>query len=205
MLINNVSRFSLLFIACCILVAFSSCAKYKPGTLSITHTNNQTRGDVTAGARALTETECFATFSRRILKKGYQPIQLLVANDTDQTYILHAHNIELELESSKIVADKLHLNTSGRIVSWGAPVLLGSPIFLIPAIVEGIWSTEANKKLDTDFIERTISHDTTLQISPHSLINRVMFVLKDKVPANFEVTLINKKTPQQLVFTLKPF
>ncbi|MFA6527358.1 MAG: hypothetical protein WCT20_02960 [Candidatus Babeliales bacterium] len=206
MVTNYFSRIQLsIFSLVIVVMAFSSCAKYKPTPLGMGNVQGQTVDSITVGARALSETDCYAAFSRRILKKGYQPIQLLIVNDSDQSYILHAHNIGLELESTKVIASKLHLNTTGRVISWGAPAFFGLPIFLLPAIVEGVWSNEANKKLDLDFMQRTISHDTTLYIAPHSWVNRVLFVATEKMPSHFETTLINKQNNKALTFELKPF
>lgn len=206
-MVSNSGYFQHIFhgLALCLMVTFVGCAKYTPNALKTRMVNVTTKNNVTVGAHAMTEAECFATFSRRILKKGYCPVQLLITNDSDQSYILHAHNIELELESIASVAEKLNLNTAGRVISWGFPALFGLGFFIFPAIVEGLWSSEANKKMAADLAHRTISNDTTLCITPHRQINKVMFVAQEAMPSRFDITLEGKNNHTNVVFTLKPF
>jgi len=184
------------------MLAFSGCAKYKSQPLPKLQAIVEEKKDVEVSAQALTERECRKAFSRRILNKGYQPIQLIIKNKSRYTYILDAANIELQLEPTQLVAKQLHLNTAGRVVSWAAAGLFIWP-FYIAAAVEGCRSSDANRELNHDFAQRTISDESRIYIHPGSMINKVIFVTTDNFRNKFNLRLFSKEHDELLDFEVR--
>jgi len=84
-------------LVCVCILAVSGCTKYRPQPLSIPNITPEEKDGIEVFAQALTESECRKTFSRRILNKQYQPIQLVIKNKSQDIYILDAANIELDI------------------------------------------------------------------------------------------------------------
>jgi hypothetical protein len=180
------------------LLIFTGCAKYKPQPLQTAHGVAVKENNVSVSAHAFSELECRYYFSRRMIAKGYQPIQISIMNGSDEDLILDPYNVGLQLESSRIIARACHLNTGKRFVSWFIPALFLWP-FIIPAAVECAKSSEANKKLDQDFNQRTISLDSKIYIPAQTTINKVMFVATENYRQNFDIKLIKKNNPSDMV------
>jgi len=187
---------------CAGILAFSGCAKYQPQPLGMPKALSEEKNEIEVTAQALTESECRKTFSRRILNKGYQPIQLVIKNKSKHTYILDAANIELQIEPAHLVAKRLHLNTAGRAISWAAGGLFLWPLY-IPAVVEGCQSSSANKRLSRDITHRTISDDARIFIYPGSTINKVLFVTDENYRHKFNLHLFSKETDELVTFEIR--
>lgn len=199
-MISLLRTLSLVLLSGALLVA--GCGKYRPHMLSAPQATVQKKRGLEVTAKALTEQECKHYFSRRILKHGFQPIQLMIHNTSNHTYILDAANIELELEPTNFVARRLRLNTTGRVVLLAIPGLILWPLY-IPAIVEGCRSSEANKELVDDFAHRTINVDAHIVIHPGAVINRVMFITQENYRHDFNIHLLNKDHDDLIKFELK--
>ena len=198
----NIRSFSLSLLALGLIVTGSGCAKYKPHPLTMPTSIAQEKKDVMVCAKAMNERDCRKAFSRRLLSKGYQPVQLMIQNKSKFTYILDAANIQLQVEPADDVAKKLHLNTAGRVISWASPALFLWP-FIIPATVEGLKSSGANKRLDHDFAERVISDDSRIFIAPGSIMHRVMFIRQENYRQSFGLDLFSKEHDELLNFEIK--
>jgi len=201
-MIRKLAHLSLIGAFCASILAISGCAKYRPHALEIPKTIAQEQQELEVTAQALTEKECRKIFSRRILNKQYQPIQLVIKNKSKHTYILDAANIELQIEPTDLVAQQLKLNTAGRVISWAVGGLFLWPLY-ISAIVEGCRSHDANMRLSRDFSHRTISDDARIFIHPNSMINKVFFVTDENYRHRFNLHLFNKETDELVTFDIR--
>lgn len=157
--------------------------------------------DVKVSATLLTERDCCYYFSRRVLEKGYQPIQLCIRNNSASSYVFDATRLNIQIEDRDFIVKLLQLDTAKRVAPYAITGLfLG--IFFIPAIVEGVKSSQANKELDRDFSKRVISSDSRVVIAPDSTFNKVMFVRADNMNPELAVDLICRKTKKKLNFAL---
>ena len=170
------------------MLVLSSCAKYKPKTLHTSIGKAQTKQGVTLSAHAFTEQDCRYYFSRRMLSKGYQPIQLSFKNNSNKTYVLDTRDISVSLERVHRVAKDCHLNTAGRVASWGVASLFLWP-FLIPTVVDGVKASKANKKLDRDFERRALDVGSKIHIYPQESVHKIMFVDQQNYRQKFDVIL----------------
>lgn len=191
--------FQLLFIH-----ILSGCASYNASPLSflspelIQSTGNKDR--VLIAAKAFNTTECMRYLDRDVLQEGYQPIQLYIQNNTDKSYIFSSNRLSFPVAKYKEVAVKVHTSTIGRVLGYGIPGLLLIWPLIIPAIVDGLNSSEANDILDSDFLSKTINDQEV--IFPHSHMNGLLFVPADMVQRAFDITLIEAESKEIKTFNV---
>ena len=89
----NKKAYFLVFL--CFLIG--GCAKYRPHELKKPLGESQEKNDVKIAAGLLNEKDSQYYFSRNALKKGYQPIQVYIKNNSEKTYILKSNNIDLKI------------------------------------------------------------------------------------------------------------
>jgi len=195
--ISNLCIFSLVVLVLC----FTGCAKYNPKPLITPSIPQQQQNNLSVSAHALTESDCRYYFSRRILSKGYQPIQLSINNGTNQTYTLYAKNIDLALESRFHMTNQLKLSATSRVCGWGIGGLFIWPL-LIPAVAEVSYCSKANRSLDQDFAQRIIDTNSRIFISPGQTINKILFVSHDNFRSDFNMTIVDEANSNNTVFNL---
>lgn len=153
---------------------------------------------ITITAKKLSPAECMKYFDRDVIKKGYLPIQLYIQNDTNSSYAFSLNRISLATARPEEVAEKVHTSTVGRAVGYGTGALFFWPL-AIPAVVDGVKSSQANESLDADF-EAKAARDQI--ISMHSYFNRVLFVPVNEYTNSFTLTLIDVQTHASKTITV---
>jgi hypothetical protein len=91
------------------------------------------------------------------------PIQLTIRNNTNDALYFNPQNFNIPLADVSEVAGKVHTSTAGRVVGWSVGALFLLPL-AIPAIYDGLKSSEANDLLDADYEAKTLREHT---IQPH--------------------------------------
>lgn len=188
-----------LFLAVGLVVA-GGCAKYKARPLSFPVSPIEEKKSVSVTAYALNDDDMHYYFSRRAIQKGLQPVQLTVVNNSKDTYLLDAKDINLSLESRNTAFDSLRLSKTSRCIGWGVAGLFLWP-FLIPAAIELVKTDKANNDMKQDFVQRVIDRDSRLLIKPGQEINRVFFVSHANIQYSFDVKLTNMADKKALPFT----
>ena len=165
----DVSRVKKIFFGCVTFVFLlfaTGCVKYSPAPLQRPAKKAvQERGGVQVGARMLSDRECKHHFGRRVHHKGYEVIQISITNNTNSPYVLDGRDVSLELESSALTAKNLHFNTKKRVLFWGLGALFIWPL-IIPAVVDGINSSDANRKMNCDFERNVIDSNSLVTVQP---------------------------------------
>lgn len=193
------SLLSLLMIAT---IALSGCAKYRAQPLSKLATYTYKEQCIAFEHRVLNKWECKRYLDRDVIAKGYQPIHITLTNNTNKYLNFSQENISLECVSAEYVAQTVHTSTVGRVTSYGVASLFLWP-FLIPAVVDGFGSSQANGKLDEDFSRKEL-YDQMLK--PFSTINGLIFVPREKFYSTFTIKLIDANSQSQFsVSTSSPF
>ena len=72
-------------------------------------------------------------------------------------------------------------------MSYGVAGLFLWPFF-IPAVVDGVKSSQANQRLDEDFAKKELADQI---ISPYNTINGLIFVPKNEFSRDFTVTAVD--------------
>lgn len=178
-----------------VILFLAGCAHYRAKPLPQLVNTVKSKG-VYMAYRTLDKTDCCTYFDRDIIKQGYQPLQLTIINNTGATFTVSENSLSLPIAPVDMVAKEVHTSTAGRAAGYGAAALLCC-LFVIPAIADGIGSSEANEQLDTDFANKALRFNGTLK--PHMTVNGVVFVPKEHFSENFTFTLVNAKNGQELI------
>jgi len=173
-------------------IFLSGCASYNASSLNTLTSeavfSSVEKQDLIVVAKTFDPSDCKRYLDRNVIAEGYQPVQLYIENNSDKDYIFSLNRISLPFVRSEEVAKKVHTSTVGRAVGYGVGALFLWP-FAIPAIVDGIKSSEANQALDNDFSTKAASDQV---ISSHSYFNKLLFVPINDYQPNFRITLIEK-------------
>lgn len=187
-------------------LGFGSCARYHANALS--SVSPELIKDVLPSegliivAKAFSKSECKRYLDRDVISKGYQPVQLYIENLSDKTYLFATQRVNLTLASAEEVAKKVHTSTFGRITGYGAAALVATPLFVIPAVVDGYQSSRSNEALDLDFLAKSAKDQLIL---PFSHCNMLLFVPVESVQDSFILTLLDEETskPKRVCVKLK--
>jgi len=175
-----------------VLLLLAGCASYNAAPLNTMSTEimnpSSVQPDLTVSAKIFDRVDCKRYLDRDVIAKGYQPVQIYIKNNSDRSYIFSLSRISLSCARSEEVAGKVHTSTVGRAAGYGAASLFLWPM-VIPAIVDGIKSANANEALDTDFSAKT-ARDQTIQ--PYSHFNKLIFVPVSDYQPHFSVELIDQ-------------
>jgi hypothetical protein len=196
------SIFSLLAIVG--LITLGGCAKYKPhslGKLVTTTTPKAAEQTVSFTSYALSKNECKYYLDRNLIKKGYQPVLLTFNNNSDSYLTFSKDNLSLSCVTIDQAAKAVHTNTALRAAGYGVVGLFIWP-FIIPAIVDGIGSSEANHELDADFAHKALRNQI---IAPRAIVSGLIFVSNDEFHEDFSCTLVDQETGvRHMLSTSKP-
>lgn len=189
------------FTSIVILLALSGCVHYAPkfhltalNTGVCVAENQKNKQVISFEYHVFNKQDCIKYLDRDVISKGYQPIQITIKNDTTRYLNFSIKDFNISCVDEGEVAQKLHANTKGRAAGYGTAALFVWP-FAIPAIVDGIGSSDSNKKLDLDFYKKSL-HDQI--INPGSMINGLVFVLVNSYnPKNFKFVLKDIKNDKR--------
>lgn len=197
----RMARMSVTILTLATFTFLCGCASYRAAPLSsLSSEIMQSSSDintVSVTARAFTVADCKKYLDRDVIKEGYQPIQLYIENNSDRSYHFSLDRIELSCARPEEVAEKVHTSTAGRAVGYGAAAVLTFGILAVPAIVDGVKSSQANEALDHDFSAKTATDQMIFQ---HSRFNKLIFVPIHDVQPQFSVTLVDQASNKPVTF-----
>ena len=181
----------------------NGCASYKAQTLPILQPDfapySKTVDGVTLSVKKFTAHDSKRYFDRDLIAKGFQPIQLTINNDTNKYIMFSAQGINLPTVPAQDVADEAHTSTTGRAAAYGVAGLFIWPL-LIPAVVDGVGSSNANAKLDRDFDAKTAQQ---LVVQPYATHNGVIFIPTSEYNDAFRVILLDKEDRIKYVYDVR--
>lgn len=171
-----------------ILLSLAGCASYKARKLprlSMEHHVSQGNEQDTLkfSYHVFTKKDCRKYLDRDVIRAGYQPIHVMITNNSNEIVFFERKNISLPTVDVYEVAKEVHTNTAARATGFGIASLFIWPFF-IPAIVDGMGSSRANEKLDTDFESKLLSDQI---IYPHQTIDGLIFVPRELYSSDFQI------------------
>lgn len=188
----------IVLLAVAILLGIPGCAHYKARTLNklaITTPEQKEESSISMSYRIFDKSDCKQYLDRDILVKGYQPIQITLINNTKRHLNFSLKNFSIPCASPEEVAAEVHTSTSKRAISYGVAALFIWP-FIIPAIIDGLGSSDANKKLDRDFDTKAL-HDQV--VLPYSTVNGLIFVPRDQFNLQFRFSVTDANNNDHFV------
>jgi len=181
----------------------SGCANYKATTLPILQPEfapySEDHNNVTVTCKAFSAYECKRYLGRDVLAKGYQPVQICIQNETKAYLLVSPQSLNVPLAPPEDVARYVHTSTVGRALIYGVPGLIIWPL-LVPAVADGVGSSQANQKLDADYSSKGV---TETVIQPYTTLNRIVFVPKSEFNGAFRLTLLDKETRGKLTYEVR--
>lgn len=196
---NIINKFFLFLTIIAALASLTGCATYRASALNslaphLTSTISNSQQGVAIVAKKFSKSDCKKYLGRDVLKKGYQPVQLFIQNNTEKSFSFCLYRISLPQVNSEEVAKSVHTSTAGRATGYGIGSLILWPL-VFPAVIDGVMSSKANKALNIDF-ETKAAKDQI--IYPYSYVNTIIFIPKATYTNNFSITLIDQETNQPL-------
>ncbi|MDN3509318.1 MAG: hypothetical protein P0S93_04820 [Candidatus Neptunochlamydia sp.] len=194
-------KINLLTIAA-VVALFTGCASYQANSLSAldpgyVRNYSEIQG-MEIGCKAYSVDDCFTYLDRNVIAKGYQPIQLTFRNNLDKHYSFSTRDVNLPCANSELVARTVHTSTVGRVAGYSVGGLFLWPLF-IPAFVDGIKSSNANRALDADFDQKARGN---VLIGPHSYSRTLIFVPKAHYSPVFDISLLDEESGKHQVISL---
>ena len=181
-------------------LSFFSCASYEavavPKLQPEFAVNAKKQNDVIVAARVFSKDDCRKYFDKDVISEGYQPIQVAVDNRSKEYLLLSKSGISLPMVPPEEVAKKCYRSTAGRATGYGIGALFLWPL-AVPAIVDGVKSSNANTQMDIDFAAKGLQESV---IQPFSNISGVIFVPTSEFKSYLGVNLINRETNEKLTF-----
>lgn len=185
-------RFGLLFLLAGMSL-FTGCARYRAQPIKkavLQPAKLHEKRPVVFAYHVFTRQDCLQYFDRNILKRGYQPILITFTNNTKRYFRVNRESISLPTVPAAQVARKVHTSTLGRALGYGLAGIIVWPL-LVPAVVDGVGSSQANRKLDQDFENKELTEHV---VGPYSTLSRVIFVPKKDFKWNFTFTFSDAAT-----------
>ena len=187
------------------LILLTGCASYNAATLSMlpkeTAIQSTEDSNVLVSWKAFDKEDCRTYLDRDVISEGYIPVQMTIRNDSKDPMYFSPTNFSTPVSSPDEVAHKVHTSTGGRIAAWGIGGLIFFPL-LIPAVVDGVGSANANDALDADYATKSVKEQT---IQPHSVFNGIVFIPRQYANQKIEMFLVNQTTNQKVAFSEIPF
>jgi hypothetical protein len=219
---NTASKNSLLYLVLTI-VLLPGCAHYRTRPLKTLPVPLASEKQSVAFAyKVFDKKDCKKYLGRDLTKKGYQPIQLTIHNNSPRSLGFYLSAFSVRCAALREVINRAHFSTAGRVLGYGAPgvawttafiwqtttVGAASGLFLlpalavwsltfVPAIVDGIASVKANKKLDADYKHKALRDQI---LYPYHILNGVIFVPYKDFNEHFSFSLTDHENNKH--FTL---
>jgi hypothetical protein len=177
-----------------LLVILVSWENYKVGMIApIAETtpvfSNEAKG-LAIIAKSYSHNESRSYLHRDLIKRGYQPIQITIQNNTPKSYALSREGISLPTASPGKVARAVMKESIPRSIGLKIASFLFWP-FMIPSTIDGIVTMRSHYLLRKDLSAKAVKEkDKEEVVLPYSIFNRVVFVPKEELRETMTVTLI---------------
>jgi hypothetical protein len=140
---------------------FTGCARYSahalPGVETVMATHMQRQGNIHVGTKFLSSSECKSTFGSSKVMEHYQPVVIAITNNSEKVVVFRKDQMSHIAYPAELVAADCKFNTMCRAASYGIASLFCWPM-VIPAIVDGIGSSNANNQMASDYAIKEIQN-----------------------------------------------
>jgi len=160
-----------------------------------------TEESISFESKAFTAKDCKTFFnSKSILKKGYQPVQITVKNNSQSAISISPADLSFSCVAPQEVADTLHRSSKARGLGLGIPGLVFGWALIIPAFVQGLGAHDFNDDMDADFANKALQPQV---IAPGKTVSGVVFTTRESFSPDFTLTVKNESTKEALVLSPK--
>lgn len=179
----------ILGIVAVIAMLLQGCASYKAAALPSndvsTFRNRQEQNDVKVGVKFFDSSESKRIFGVSEVYNNYQPAYIVIDNKSKSSYDFSKQMLNQSIQPADTVAEECGFSTVGRATAYGVAGLFFWPL-LIPAVVDGVGSSKANKQMKNDFSYKEIQDGV---IQPNGMTSGIIFLNKMKNGENLTIKL----------------
>ncbi|MEI8329547.1 MAG: hypothetical protein WCG14_06085 [Chlamydiia bacterium] len=137
-------------------------------------------------AKAYTPEESTKFLNKNLLRKGYQPVQITIQNNSSQEYSLSSGSVGLPTASPSKVTMKLMQSAIPRGIAFRIASFFFWP-FMVPSTIDSIITMKTYQSIKNDLQSKLVKKEV---IAPYSIYNRIVFVPIDQFKDSFDVSLI---------------
>ena len=149
-------------------------------------------------AKAYDAQESQAYLNRDLIKKGFQPVQLTIQNNTAHTFHLSKEGVDLPHTSPTRIASHVSCEAIPRAVIFKV-IGFFFPPFLIAGTIDGAATLHAHLKMKGDYQAKSLK-DTNETLLPYSTVHRIVFVPKERYTDEFNLYLKQDRSHQYASF-----
>jgi len=179
----------------------SGCASYRAGRLpSIDVSSFQNVAEqegLKVAVKFFDARETKQIFGVKKVYQKYQPVYIAIDNRTACTYGFKKRTLNKPTVPAEEVAETCGFSTAGRATAYGVAGVFIWPL-LIPAVVDGVGSSQANQRMQDDFMYKEIKDE---RIVPNGLLNGVVFLDRMKDGEELAIRLQNVDTNEIKLFS----
>ena len=181
----------------------AGCASYRAGRLPTANvgslSQHQDQDGLRVGVEFFDARESKQIFGVSKVSKVCQPTYIVIDNRTTDTYEFKKRMLSQQTMPAEEVAQECGFSTVGRATTYGVAGLFIWP-FLIPAVVDGVGSSQANQRMQDDYMYKEIKDD---RIEPNGLLNGVVFLGKMKTGEELAIRLQNVNNNEVKLFSFR--
>ncbi|MCX6991419.1 MAG: hypothetical protein NTX49_10240 [Chlamydiae bacterium] len=137
-------------------------------------------------AKAYTSEESKKYLRKDLLRKGYQPVQITIQNNSAEEFSLSSGSVDLPTADPSKIAHKLLHSAIPRSIALRVASLFFWP-FAIPSTIDSMITLKSYKTIKNDLQSKLVKKEV---IAPYSIYNRIVFVPIAEFKGSFDVTLI---------------
>lgn len=137
-------------------------------------------------AKAYTPEESTKFLNKNLLRKGYQPVQITIQNNSSQEYSLSSGSVDLPTASPSKVTIKLMQSAIPRGIAFKIASFFFWP-FMVPSTIDSIITMKTYQSIKNDLQSKLVKQEV---VAPYSIYNRIVFVPIDEFKDSFDITLI---------------
>ncbi len=187
-----------------VVLLISGCARYQvsnlPSNNVMDYANRRENNGVSVAAKAFEAYEIKKIFSGNTLEKGYQPLYLVIDNRSPDVFHFDKRSsLNMRCTPAVEVAKECGFSTVGRATAYGVAGLFIWPL-LIPAVVDGVGSSNANQQMQADYAYKEIKDG---RIVSNELRDGIVFVDRIKPGQILTVRLRNVDTDEIALFEME--
>ncbi len=151
-----------------------------------TQINSSKNESISFNYKILKSNHCKKYFNTKsVLKRGYQPIQITLTNNSKHSIALSLDNFSFRCADAQDVANSLHRDGMARGIGFGVGALWFMPL-VFPALIQGFGAVAYNEAMDIDFANKALKNQV---IPPYTTVEGVIFVARNEFSRNFKLTV----------------
>ncbi|MDP3788725.1 MAG: hypothetical protein Q8Q60_05425 [Candidatus Chromulinivorax sp.] len=185
------NKLAILVFSLALILPTTGYARYKSYPLRKINTintqiNSAKDESISLNYKVLKAHDCKKYFNTKtILKRGYQPVQITLTNNSKHSIALSPDNFSFRCADAQDVANSLHRNGMARGIGFGVGTLWFLPL-IFPALIQGFGAVAYNEAMDIDFANKALKNQV---VAPYTTVEGVIFVARDEFTRNFKLTV----------------